>query len=138
MGALWAGLFFAANFFDVGGTPVGDVLGFFGQSLFFPIALVFAGRVISRRARRPSVEEAPDAPEPKPQQRPAQRTPPPPTRRPAPPPPVAEPEIEKLEEAIGFSEPMSRPETTTQQPSHMPKSSDEMIAEARERFKTKE
>jgi len=69
-GVGWLVLFAVANFARVGGTPLGDALAFFGESVFIPFALVLGGRAVGRRATRdettapPKPKPAPRAPAP--------------------------------------------------------------------------
>lgn len=146
IGSLWAVLFVVANFFDVGGTVLGDILGFFGESFFIPIALIFAGRAVTRRSR-PRPSPVLTRPEPEQRQRPVETVPPPAQRKVRPQPIVmSSPDIDELEAAIGFDDQsiVSRPGQDNKdqfkaryEPTHRPKSSDEMIAEARDRLKRK-
>lgn len=154
VGSIWILLFFVANFFDVGGTALGDILGFFGNSFFIPIALLFAGRVVRRRSgqlpgrttvptqQRPPQREAT-------QRRPVAKPAPKAVSKPAPSPSPVEPDVEELAVAIGFEEETPEPEPdrgrdvredqfkARYEPSYKAKSSDEMIAEARKRLKKK-
>ncbi len=140
IGSVWFVLYFVSRLINVGGTPLGDILAFFGSSFFIPLILVFAGRSIRRRSRRVSVEDALGSPnDPFEQQN--QLTPPPAPRpvqrRPAPPPPVepAPVDADDLAKAIGFDpseETASLPDIEVEEV--RPKSSAEMIAEAHRRF----
>lgn len=140
IGSVWFVLYFMSRFINVGGTPLGDILAFFGSSFFIPLILVFSGRAIRRRSRRVSVEDAlgspndpseqQDQPSPPPAPRPVQR-------RPAPPPPVepASVDEDELAEAIGFEpseESVSSPDIEVEDVG--PKTSAEMIAEAHRKF----
>jgi len=144
IGSVWILLFFVANFFDVGGTPLGDILGFFGSSGFFvPIALLFAGRAVQRRSgQMPTQTTVPQQPRPAQRQaakpRPVTKT----VEMPVP----SEPDVEELAAAIGFGEASGESETDRPgdanedqfkpryEPSYKAKSSEEMIAEARKRL----
>ena len=172
-GVGWLVLFAVANFARVGGTPLGDALAFFGESVFIPFALVLGGRAVGRRAKRDEAaappNPAPRAPAPP---KPAPRAPAPPgaARAPAPPskaagrldeiagvlglegerhgpgppekpaaPPVtaAEKPTAPSVRVSGGSPPdytAPRPEAGDDEPSPKPKTSEEMVAEARERF----
>ncbi len=144
IGSVWFVLYFVSRLINVGGTPLGDILAFFGSSFFIPLILLFAGRSIRRRSRRVSVEDAlgspndlseqQDQPTPPPTPPPAPR---PVQRRPAPPPPVepAPVDADDLAKAIGFDpseETASLPDIEVEEV--RPKSSAEMIAEAHRRF----
>ncbi len=138
IGSVWIALYFLSRFVNVGGTPLGDILAFFGSNFFIPIALLFAGRSIRRRSRRVSVEDVLGSPTEKPEP-----SPPPPPRpvqaRPAPPPPrPVEPEpvdMDELADATGFdrSEEIVSPSDIEVEEAGR-KTSDEMIAEAHRRF----
>jgi hypothetical protein len=145
-GAIWIVLYAVSNFVNAGGTPLGNVLGFFGENLFFPVALLFSGRAIRRQADRgggvsqSKTQRTPpiltlDQP-PSPPQRPAPRPAPRPKPKVAPPPPpiAATPDIEELAEAIGFDDLDSKAGAPDPTSSHTPKSSEEMIAEARKKL----
>lgn len=156
VGSIWLLLFFVSNFFDVGGTPFGDILGFFGDSFFIPIALLFAGRAIRRRSGQvPQQTTIPVEPRP-PQRRAAKPTSPTPReptkteRKPAPVPSPEEPDMEELAAAIGFDgeapdeTALARPGEANKdqfkaryEPTYKAKSSEEMLAEARDRLKKK-
>lgn len=147
IGSVWFVLYFVSRLINVGGTPLGDILAFFGSSFFIPLILLFAGRSIRRRSRRVSVEDAlgsqkdpseqQDQPMPPPASPPAPR---PVQRRPAPPPPSppVEPapvDADELAKAIGFDpseESASLPDIEVEEV--RPKTSAEMIAEAHRRF----
>lgn len=157
VGSVWILLFFVSNFFNVGGTPLGDILSFFGDSFFVPIALLFAGRVIRRRSGEvPRQTTVPDQPRP-PQRQTAKPKPaasPVSTRKerkPMPVPTPAEPDVEELAAAIGFDEEMPDKTSPTRpgdankdqfkaryEPTYKSKTSEEMITEARDRLKKKE
>ncbi len=144
IGSVWFVLYFVSRLINVGGTPLGDILAFFGSSFFIPLVLLFAGRSIRRRSRRVSVEDALGSPN-DPSEQQDQPTPPPTPppvsrpvqRRPAPPPPVepAPVDADDLAKAIGFDpseETASLPDIEVEEV--RPKSSAEMIAEAHRRF----
>ncbi|MEE8375103.1 MAG: hypothetical protein V3S26_02130 [Acidimicrobiia bacterium] len=143
IGSVWFVLYFVSRFINVGGTPLGDILAFFGSSFFIPLVLLFAGRSIRRRSRRVSVEDALGSPK-DPSEQQDQPTPPPAPppvprpvqRRPAPPPVEAAPvDADELAKAIGFDpseETASLPDIEVEEV--RPKTSDEMIAEAHRRF----
>lgn len=139
IGSVWIALFFASRFINVGGTPLGDVLAFFGSNLFIPIALLFTGRAIKRRSRQVSVEDAVDTPTVE-KERPKPAPSRPVERRPAPPSPDPKPvDMDELAEAIGF-DPSDDMEVD---PDGMdrrtkPKTSEEMIAEAHHRYDAKD
>lgn len=149
LGAIWIALFIVSNVVNAGGTPLGNVLGFFGDNLFFPIALLFSGRAINRRAQRGGARRG--LPESRTQRTPPTLTPdlpskqpPRPAPRPAPRPKpsvaqppssiTAPPDIDDLAEAIGFDDLDSTAAEPDLAPSHTPKSSEEMIAEARKKL----
>lgn len=148
IGTAWAVLFFAARFIPAGGTPLGDLLDFFGSSLFIPIALIFAGRVVTRRGQRGDVESSPPVSQPtptRPSRPPLQSRPQPTPAVKKPPPsqpkverePVSQPREEDLAAATGFrfdDEPTNVQGTVERTPSHKPLSSAERIAEARKRL----
>ncbi len=56
VGFLWLALFFVGNLIVLPGAA-GRVLAFFTSNLILPIILIFAGRVIGRRARREELED---------------------------------------------------------------------------------
>jgi hypothetical protein len=141
IGSVWIALYFASRFLNVGGTPVGDILAFFGSNFFVPIALLFTGRAIKRRSRQVSVEDAlgtetVEKPRPKP------APPPRVERRPSPPPPDTAPkpvDMDELAEATGF-DPSDHSGASLE---HMddpagPMTSEEMIAEAHRRYDKKD
>ena len=175
-GVGWLVLFAVANFARVGGTPLGDALAFFGESVFIPFALVLGGRAVGRRAKR---DEAAAPPEPKPAPRApapprAARAPAPPSKaaggfdeiaralglegegyEPGPPQKPTEPPVRAAEKPTappvtaaekptappvrvsGGSRPdraAPRPEADDDERSPKPKTSEEMVTEARERF----
>lgn len=135
VGSIWIVLFVVANFFDVGGTPLGDILRFFGDSFFVPIALLFAGRAIRRRSgempQRTTMAEQRQPQRQAAQRRPAAKPAPRPERKPIsttegkvatptesktkPMPTPAEPDIEELAVAIGFDD-----KTAAEPPSERP------------------
>lgn len=139
IGSVWIALYFAARFFDVGGTPLGDFLAFFGSSFFIPVVLLFVGRTMQKRGRRVSTEE-PVEPQHAHTESPLPHTDRPmPTARPAPPrseprQPVSDPEpvdMDELAEAIGFDisgEDQIMP--AIDDVDTRPPTSDEMIADA--------
>lgn len=144
IGSVWFALYFVSRLVDVGGTPLGDILAFFGSSFFIPLMLLFAGRSIRKRSRRVSVEDALGTPK-DPSEQQNQPTPPsmpppaprPVQRRPAPPPPV-EPEpvdMDELAEAIGF-DPSDHSDAVPDlmDDTSKPMTSEEMITEAHRRF----
>ncbi|MEE8406043.1 MAG: hypothetical protein V3S32_02710 [Acidimicrobiia bacterium] len=146
IGSVWIVLYFVSRFVNVGGTPLGDILAFFGSSFFIPLILLFAGRSIRRRSRRVTVEDAfgsqrdpseqqnqpTTPPMPPPAPRPRQRRPAPPSPPPVEPAPV---DADELAKAIGFDpseESASLPDIEVEEV--RPKTSAEMIAEAHRRF----
>ena len=162
IGYLWAALFFAARFIDAGGTPLGDILAFFGGNLFVPFALIFIGRGLGRRAESGADEEGEEAastslttppvlpgqertqappppppPEPRPRPQPAATEP-----RPRPQPSAIEPTPRREPEPRIEPEPMVEPtpipdfilEPGEFDPTYKGKSSEEMIAEAKKRL----
>lgn len=151
VGAIWIALFIVSNVVNAGGTPIGDVLAFFGDNLFFPIALLFSGRVVRRQTERdtgkapesssrrtpPIVSPGASQPRPQrsaPQARPVPKPEAPKQRTPSPSVTPAAPDIDELAKAVGFDE---LDETITQPDrgsSYTPKSSEEMIAEARKKL----
>lgn len=160
VGVVWGLLFFVANFFDFGGTPLGDILGFFGDSLFFPIVLIFSGRAMARRGKRGSLDEVLRTLGSRPQESNSKTTPPilpgqttrspqstqrsaptsgpapAPKRRPAPKPAPVEPDLDELAASIGFDEvkDLPRKQSGAKPADFKPKTSEEMIAEARKKY----
>jgi hypothetical protein len=149
IGSVWFVLYFVSRLVNVGGTPLGDILAFFGSSFFIPLMLLFAGRSIRRRSRRVSVEDALGSPkdpseqqdQPTPPPAPPPASPPAPRpvqRRPAAPPPPVEPapvDADELAKAIGF-DPSDHSDAVPDlmDDSSKPMTSAEMIAEAHRRF----
>jgi len=162
-GVGWLVLFAVASFARVGGTPLGDALAFFGESVFIPFALVLGGRAVGRRAKRDEAaappKPAPRAPAPPGAARPpappfkaagrldeiagvlgleGERYGPGPPEKPvAPPVTAAEKPTAPPVRVSGGSPPdytAPRPEAGDDDPSPKPKTSEEMVAEARERF----
>ena len=131
IGVVWFGLFFAANAGLFGSNQFTTVI--LGMGAFFPIAMMFTGRVISRREKRRTTDSEIEE-----LTRPAPR--PSPQRPSRPPDPVT---IEELADAVKFEEPEETPEPTNIEPAPLPmaidpdletKTSAEMIAEARTKF----
>ena len=86
-GALWIGLFFLARYGLFGSNPFTTVI--LGMGAFFPIAMMFAGRVIRRRGQRSDRPENENVPQP------------PPRRQTRPPDPVT---FTELADAVSFDE----------------------------------
>jgi len=128
IGAAWIGLFFLARSGLFGSNQFTTVI--LGMGAFFPIAMMFVGRVVRRRSTRTSAEsEEPSPPAPRPPPRSV-------TQRPnRPPDPVT---IEELSAAVKFEEvedgvePIAMPEDLAT-PSDT-KTSAEMVAEAKKRL----
>ena len=131
IGAIWFGLFFAANAGLFGTNQFTIVIQ--GMGAFFPIAMMCAGRVIRRREKRRTIDseiEVLTRPSPRPSpQRPS---------RPAD--PVT---IEELADAVKFEELEEIPEPTNIEPTPLPTPIDpdletmtsaEMVAEARKKL----
>ncbi len=145
LGFLIFGAVLAAGFF-------GRRIPFFSENLFLPILMIFVGRAIARRSRSRADRE------PSPTMAPPHRTPtaPPPTRRPAPPRPseatVPRSKTETEEAPASPRPTTSRPakqpdeelppvvasrplrKAGTPKSGYQPKTSEEMIAEAKERL----
>jgi hypothetical protein len=152
VGSVWILLFFVGNFFDVGGTALGDILAFFGNTGFFvPIALLFAGRAVQRRsAQTPTQTTVPERPRPTQRQaskpRPVPKPDTIPEKKTVEMPAASQPDVDELAAAIGFGEASAdsesdRPGDANEdqfkpryEPSYKAKTSDEMIAEARKRL----
>ena len=138
VGAIWLGLFFLTRTGLFGSNPFTTII--LGMGAFFPIAMLFVGRIIRRRAspRPVEIEQSPP-PTPRPTSRPR---PQPQTR---PPDPV---NPEDLADAIRFEKAEEMPEHIESGP--MPMSmheevesvakdadqmtSEEMVAEAKKRY----
>jgi len=88
-GALWIGLFFLARYGLFGSNPFTTVI--LGMGAFFPIALMFAGRVIRRRGQRSDRPENEHVPQHQA----------PPRRQARPPDPVT---FTELADAVSFDE----------------------------------
>ena len=137
IGSVWIALYFVSRFLNVGGTPLGDILAFFGSNFFIPIALLFTGRAIKRRSRQVSVDDAlgsqtvaPEQLKPAPS-RPAESRPSPAPRKAAPEPV----DMDELAEAIGFdSSDQSEAVSDMTDDSVIPMTSEEMIADAHRRY----
>ena len=152
IGYLWAALFFAARFIDAGGTPLGDILAFFGGNLFVPFALIFVGRSLRRRAESGADEDEEEAdstplttPPILPGQERTQAPPPPPPPDPRPRPrPEATESRPRPRPSAPEPKPQMEPEPTPIpdfilepgefDPTYKGKSSEEMIAEAKKRL----
>ena len=153
IGSVWIALYFLSRFLNVGGTPLGDILAFFGSTFFIPIALLFTGRAIKRRSRQVTMEDALGsgtvatersipAPSPPSEPRsspPPEPAPPEPLPRPAPPEPPSDTssrpvDMDELAEAIGFdSSDDSDAASDSMEESVGPMTSEEMIADAHRR-----
>ena len=128
IGAAWIALFFLTRSGLFGSNQFTTVI--LGMGAFFPIAMMFVGRVVRRRSTRtPAESEEPSPPAPRPPPRSA-------TQQPnRPPDPVT---IEELSAAVKFEEvedkvePMAMPEEPAT-PSDA-KTSAEMVAEAKKRL----
>jgi hypothetical protein len=146
LGAIWLGLFFLTGTGLFGSNPFTTIV--LGMGAFFPIALLFVGRIIRKRETRTPVEiEQPPPPAPRPSSRPRPH-PQPQTR---PPDPAA---LEDSAEAIKFEKVEEMHDPTDSEPKHMPRSqpmsmhenvesiaedadpmtSEEMLAEAKKRY----
>ncbi len=130
IGAIWFGLFFAANAGLFGTNQFTTVIQ--GMGAFFPIAMMFTGRVIRRREKRRTIDSEIEE-----LTRPSPRSPQRPSRPPA---PVT---IEELADAVKFEEPEEPPEPTNIEPTPLPTpidpnletmTSEEMVAEARKKL----
>lgn len=150
VGYLWVVLFFASNFFDTRGTGIDRFLGFFGDSFFIPIMLIFGGRTLNRRARRLGRPSSEGESEMEPSQHQAR---PPMERQPLPPtPPAQDPiifetvetanvdadvDIDELAAAIGIDS-SDEPIETTMPPLEFDdgesRSSEDLIREAHEKW----
>ena len=151
IGILWVAMVFISGAIPAGGTPLGDILAFLRSSFFIGIALIFFGRTLTRRARRARGDDVFGTQPERPRrvERPA-------PRRPAPPPPsttasrptfqvepLPEPgpvDTDRLAEVLG---PGTDDEAGADEPAdsappaegeHHPKTSAEMIEEARRRL----
>ena len=124
VGTAWIALFFLARTGLFGSNPFTTVI--LGMGVFFPIALMFVGRVVRRRATRTPVEPM-EKPRP---------TPRPVTQRPSRPPDPAT--LEELSAAVKFEEVEEtvEPVVMREDPvtSSDPKTSAEMVAEAKRRL----
>ncbi len=140
LGATWLGLFFLTNTGLFGSNPFTTII--LGMGAFFPIAMLFVGRIIRRRGSpRPIEIEQSPPPTPRPSSRPRPH-PQPQTR---PPDPVT---LEDSAEAIKFEkmEEMHHPTDSERMPMSMhenveliaedadPMTSEEMVAEAKKRY----
>jgi len=94
IGALWIGLFFLTRFGLFGANPFTTVI--LGMGAFLPIAMMFAGRVITRRGKRTEPADSEQVPEP------------PRHRQTRPPDPVT---FTELAEAVTFDEVETPPES---------------------------
>ena len=159
-GIAWLVLFIVANSGRAGGTPLGDALGFFGESVFVPFALVLGGRAVGRRAKRDETaaalkpKQAPHAPAPP---RAADASGPSSSKaaggldelagvfgleaealEPGPPEaPTVSPVTDAEKPTARHLGAPQRPQPSAaaaEEPTHKPKTSGEMIAEARERL----
>lgn len=119
VGAAWIGLFFLARSGLFGSNPFTTVI--LGMGAFFPIAMMFIGRVVRRRGTRTPVETAE---QPRPSPRPS-------TQRPSRPEPVVIEEVlPPIEPVIPAIEPVA--ESVDIETQAM--TSEEMVAEAKKRL----
>lgn len=160
VGYVWGLLYIVSNFFNFRIDALDSVLDFFGSSFFIPIALIFGGRAVSRRARvrGRGDEETQEEEARRRMERPVPRTVTPPPRKPAPAPAPRETapspapreatpmdfepgaaDPDELAAVLGLDEETLSSDLqsrtgTDRRPTHKPLTSEERIAAARKRF----
>lgn len=138
VGWVWGILFMSSRFFASIPPPIGDVLAFFGTSFWIPAGLVFVGRALKGKPV-PDSEDEPVVIRPRPPVAPPVKAPTLPTEPPkAEPRPAAKYEPKpaaKSEPKPVFEDPnsMELPDMTVK-PTYKPKSSEEMLAEAKQKL----
>lgn len=151
IGYVWLALFFVGNLVFVPGV-IGELIRFFSSNLIFPILLIFAGAVLRRRARTDHSEQG--SSRPRPSDLPPTSSGPSPAPSPSrtrPKPMTAKPsrstaavhrremeEMARAHQGIQGDKPEDHmkavEEILDKEMSYKPKSSEEMIAEARRRW----